>query len=87
MFKVNIDGLGNFVEDFSKLRYLREKTWSSFDDALNDVISAVQKDNPYVDIDIVWGFDDDGYCAISLHQQETEIFNEVRGHGFYILKR
>lgn len=87
MFKVNIDGLGNFVEDFSVLRYLREKEWSSFEDALNEVMSSVREDNPHVDIDVIWGFNDDGDCAISLHQQETDIYNDFRAHGFYILKR
>ena len=50
MFKVNIDPLGNYVDNFAKLRYLRNETWATYEEARDAVMDAVRKQNPQVTI-------------------------------------
>ena len=50
MFKVNIDPLGNYVDNFAKLRYLRNETWPTYEEARDAVMNAVRKQNPQVTI-------------------------------------
>lgn len=86
MFRVNIDPLGNYVDDFAKLRYLRNKTWTTYKEARDAVMEAVRKQNPQVTI--YDELEDDlvsGEFEIDLYIEDSSDNFTCLSVGFFVL--
>jgi len=86
MFKVNIDPLGNYVDNFAKLRYLRNETWQTYEEARDAVMNAVRKQNPQVTI--YNELDDSlvmGEFEIDLYIEDGSDDYTCRSVGFFVL--